>query len=72
MAKMLSSAIWSCDCACKPLEAICFLPSDVHLTPQNASGDVIDCTEVSNGILIVLDFKKEWYGWSEPNTGGNQ
>ena len=38
----------------------------------NASGDVIDCTEVSNGILIVLDFKKEWYGWSEPNTGGNQ
>jgi hypothetical protein len=44
----------------------------VHLPPQNTSGDVMDCTEVSNGILIVLDFKKEWYGWSEPNTGGNQ
>lgn len=61
--------LWGHD---EPIEAICFLPSDVHLTPQNASGDVMDCTEVSNGILIVLDFKKEWYGWSEPNTGGNQ
>lgn len=61
--------LWGHD---EPREAICFLPSDVHLTPQNASGDVMDCMLVSNGILIVLDFKKEWYGWSEPNTGGNQ
>ena len=52
--------LWGHD---ESIEAICFLPSDVHLTPQNASGDVMGCTEVSNGILIVLGEVVD--SWSE-------